>query len=355
MKQKIIVTLILLACLVCTVSFGNSNLTLVGWGIDKKNLDKFFADAAEVGFDVLITWSTDPEFLKKAVEAGNKYNIKVFSCLAPMGQMAKLWKKQYPGKPVPWQVMDENENAACKFIAAGKNKFLIPYQWGGEPLMTNEVLLNKIFCFRNLEGRKLFNPIIDRIISVPGIAGIAFDGFGYQNYHSCQCQKCQKELSEYLKIHPGQAKEKLVINFYRDSLVDYVNHLANYARSKNKSIKTTIHIWPVFKPEPLYGNRLNLDYCGQTAAWYTLWPQEKIAKYSRIISEQAKKYYPRQQGVGMIGYYDRPGQFPVKSAEIVDMELNTMIKNGCKRIQVCGTKDVIKNKKIAEVFKKYFK
>ena len=52
-------------------------LTLVGWGIDRKNIDKFFADAEEVGFDVLITWSTDPVFLKKAVKVGEKYNIKI--------------------------------------------------------------------------------------------------------------------------------------------------------------------------------------------------------------------------------------------------------------------------------------
>ena len=60
-------------------------------------------------------------------------------------------------------------------------------------------------------------------------------------------------------------------------------------------------------------------------------------------------------GVGMIGYYNRPGEFPVKNATRVDMELNTMIKNGCTRIQVCGAKDVINNKEIAEVFRKHFK
>jgi len=37
------------------------------------------------------------------------------------------------------------------------------------------------------------------------------------------------------------------------------------------------------------------------------------------------------------------------------MELKTMIGNGCKRIQVCGARDVINNKEIAEIFKKYFK
>jgi len=137
--------------------------------------------------------------------------------------------------------------------------------------------------------------------------------------------------------------------------VDYINYLADYARSKKKDIKTSIHIWPVFAPDPLYGNRLNVNFCGQTAAWYTLWPKDKIAEYSRIITGESRKYHQRQQGVGMIGYYDRPGQFPVKDAGRVDMELMTMIENGCRRVQVCGAKDVIYNKEISAVFKKYFK
>jgi hypothetical protein len=334
----------------------NQDLTLVGWGIDFKNLDKFFADAESVGFDVLVTWSIDVELLKKAVEAGEKHNIKIFSSIAPMGEdVINLWKKEYPQKPFPWQMMDDNENAAATFLSAGRNKHLIPYQWGGEPLMTNEVLLYKIICFNNVEGRSLFEMIIDNLISVPEIEGIGFDGFGYQNYYSCHCRKCQEKLDEYHKKYSEISKGQASVNFYRDILVDYINHLANYARSKKKEIKTTIHIWPVFVPEPLYGNRLDVDYCGQTAAWFTLWPEEKIAKYSRVISEQAKKSYQRQQGVAMIGYYDRPGQFPVKNATCVDMEIKTMIENGCNRIQVCGAKDVINNEKIAEVFKKYFK
>jgi hypothetical protein len=138
-------------------------------------------------------------------------------------------------------------------------------------------------------------------------------------------------------------------------LVDYINYLADYARSRNKDIKTSIHIWPVFTPDPLYGNHLDIDFCGQSAAWYTLWPEKKIAGYSRIISGEAKKYHQRQEGVGMIGYYDRPGQFPVKDAARVDMELKTMIENGITSIQVCGTNDVINNKGISSVFKKYFK
>jgi hypothetical protein len=353
--KKNAVLLLLLFVLTGNIFAEKSQLTLVGWGIDEKNIDQFFADAEEVGFDVLITWSTDPVFLKKAVTLGEKYNIKIFSSLAPMEGMVSSWKKKYPDKPVPLQVMSEVENAAEKFISAGKNRSIIPFQWGGEAVMENEVLLNKIICLNNKEAKELFKPVIDGIVSVEGLEGMAFDGFGYQNYHCCRCEHCLKLVSEYMRENPKLPKEVAEVEFSRKTLVDYINSLADYARSKRKDIKTTIHIWPVFTPEPLYGNRLDLDYCGQTAAWFMPWSKEKIEKYSKIISQDAKKYYSRQAGVAMIGYYDRPGEFPVKSATCVDIELKTMIENGCNRIQVCGAKDVINNKKIAEVFKKYFK
>jgi hypothetical protein len=272
-----------------------------------------------------------------------------------MGTVAGAWKKRHKGEKAPWQKMNPDEDAAFKFITAGNNKYHMEYQWGGEPLLTNEVLFTKVICFNNADCFELLKTMIDEIVSVEGLEGIAFDGFGYQNFHSCECPLCVKALAEHIKAHPGMDPKKVTRDYFRDLLVEYINKLAAYARTKNADIKTAIHLWPVFAPDPLYGNRLDVDYCGQTAAWYTLWPKEKIAKYSVVISEEAKKYNKRQEGVGMIGYYDRPGKFPVKSPEVVDMELKTMLSNGCRRIQVCGARDVIANKPVAAVFKKYFK
>lgn len=340
--------------LVTTVGFAGTRepVTLAGWGLDQKNPEKFIAQAAEVGFDVLITWSNSPAVLQRAAEAGKRNNIKIFACITP-GSIVKEWKNRYPNDSFPWQVMTDGENAACNFISAGKNKYLIPYQFGGEPVLANEVLLNRIVCFNHPKIAELFKLKIDELAAVSGLEGIAFDGFGYQNYHCCHCETCRKLLAEYRAKHPEMTEKAAETAFSRDVLVNFINSLADYVRSKNAKLKTTIHIWPVFAPEPLYGNRLDLDFCGQTAAWYTLWPQDKIAQYSRSIVGDAKKYYPRQQGVGMIGYYNRL-PFPRKNASQVDMELSTMIDSGCRRIQVCGTKDVINTPAVAAVFKKYF-
>lgn len=340
--------------LAISVALGDDGeVTLVGWGIDEKNLEDCMSRAEAVGFDALITWNTDPAALVKIVQAAAPHHIKVFSSIAPMGRLGKLWTDTYPDRPVPWQVMSEAEQAAHSFISAGQNAYLIPYQWGGEPVMTNEVLTTRIICMSVPEGRELLQQMIDGIVSVPGLEGMAFDGFGYQNYRCCHCERCQAGLTEFRAAHPNMAEDEAQVTFFRDMLVGYINGLADYARSKRPEIKTSIHIWPVFAPEPLYGNRLDLDYCGQTAAWYTLWPEEKIAQYSRVISGEANKYFARQQGVGMMGYYDNRRGFPVKDAACVEMELRTMIENGCRRIQVCSGLDVMKNAEIAAVFSRY--
>lgn len=327
---------------------------LTGWGIDEKNLETFLPQARAVGFEALITGNNNPQALARIVSAAQRHQIRIYSCLSPMGGLGSLWKKHYPEQPVPWQVMSEEEETALRFITAGNNRYLLPYQFGGEPVLTHEVLIYPIICLSSNEARKMFEPVIDGLATVPGLAGVSFDGFGYQNYQRCYCDRCTRLLAAYQQAHPDLPPAEAATIFFRDLLVNYLNTLADYARSRRPDFKTSIHLWPVFAPEPLYGNRLNVDECGQTAAWYTLWPVEKIAAYSRRIVGEAKKYHPRQEGVGMIGYYDRPGQFPVKDAARIDLEIKTMLDHGCRHIQVCSTLDVVKNQAIAEVFNKYF-
>ncbi len=355
MAEKFVLPVLALILTCTCFARGDTARTLVGWGIPNRGMERFVADAAEVGFDVLIYGSNDPKMLAQAVKAGQKHNIKIFSCITPMGLVKKLWTQKHPERPIPWQKMNGAEEAAKTFIGAGSNRSLIPYQWGGEPLLENEVLLTSIVCFSDPDARELFKPVIDKLADVPDLEGIAFDGFGYQNYNCCRCEQCEALKAEYMEEHPEVPAEQAEIAFFRQTLVNYINYLADYARSRNGQIKTAIHVWPVFAPDPLYGNLLDVDYCGQTAAWYTIWSPEKIASYSQIISSEAQKYHQRQQGVGMIGYYDRPGVFPLKDAERVDLELQIMLENGCQRIQVCSSLDVVKKQDIAEVFRKYFK
>ncbi len=162
---------------------------------------------------------------------------------------------------------------------------------------------------------------------------------------------------KFRKAHPNLPYDEALNKFSLDTLVAFNNELADYARSLRPGVKVATHIYPVFLPEPLYGNRLNVDYCGQTAAWYfyPFWPYEKIKRYAHIISFDAKKYHQRAVGVALIGIHTRPKVYgPVKTPERIERELKAILEGGCTRVQVCSMHDVLYDEKIGAVFKKFF-
>ncbi len=353
MKTKIVRILFFLLLLLLVANTQAENRPrLMGWGLGNKDFEENIKEAAEIGFQTIIVEGDNKNHITQAVEIAQKYGIEIYACVTPRG--IPNWKKYFPDQPKPYQVMTPEQDAAFNFLSAGKNRSIIPYQWGGEPVMENEVLIYKIICPSNQAARKLQKEQIDDLLTISNLKGIAFDGYGYQNYHRCHCDDCERGFLEFKKEQLNISLETAEVEYFRDLLVNWINDLAHYVRNCKANVKTTIHIWPVFAPEPLYGNRLDVDFCGQTAAWYTRWPAEKIAEYSRIITADAQQYHKRQQGVGMIGYYDKPELFPIKEATLVDNELRIMLKNGCKEIQVCGAQDVLENEEVAQVFKKHF-
>lgn len=115
--------------------------------------------------------------------------------------------------------------------------------------------------------------------------------------------------------------------------------------------------YPVFLPEPLYGNRLDVDFCGQTAAWFfePFWSYEKIRAHTQVICGEEKKYFSRPEGVAMIGVYTRPALYPVKSPERLAKELQAILDGQGDRVQVCSLNDVLKDPATREVFRRLFR
>jgi len=156
------------------------------------------------------------------------------------------------------------------------------------------------------------------------------------------------------KRHPDLPRDKALDQFSLETLVDFVNVLSRYARSARADAKVACHVYPVFLPEPLYGNRLDLDLCGQTAAWYfePFWSYEKIRAYTRVICAEEKKYYARPEGVAMIGVYTQPQRYPVKSPERLTKELEAILDGQGDRLQVCSLNDVLKDPATRQVFRR---
>jgi hypothetical protein len=157
--------------------------------------------------------------------------------------------------------------------------------------------------------------------------------------------------------HPALARDKALERFSLETLVEFNNTLARYARSIRPGAKVQCHVYPVFLPELLYGNRLDVDYCGQTAAWYfePLWTIQKVRDYARVIFGQEKKHFERAEGVALVGVYNRSELYPVKGPERLAQELQGILDGGGDRVQVCSLNDVLKDPPTREVFKRFFK
>jgi hypothetical protein len=268
-------------------------------------------------------------------------------------------KDDEPDEPSDWN-MTGKQKKAIESMSRANYKIQSHYQWGGEvegrhfgKEKNTEVLLANILCFNTPEVKELVRDRIRAALAVPGVKGVAFDGIGYQNYHACYCPICEQLFAEYCEKEKKDPKQGAARDeFSLKCLVDFNNELVDFAKSVKADAVTVNHIWPVYMPEPLYGNRLKMDYCGQTAAWYMYWDPWRIEKYSRFITGEQEKYFKGARGAAFIGYYASPN-FPVKTAAKVESELRAILRGGSKCLMMCGLEDLMRNGDIYLVFKKF--
>lgn len=288
---------------------------------------------------------------RKQLELARKYGIRAYVALVPT---VSLWNRHRPGVPAPAQRMSPEEEALYAFRweskAEGQNN---PSHYGGEPVFDpstgrhlTDVLGTRLLCLSHPESLSLLSELLDTYAATPGCDGIAFDFFGYMNLHGCYCEHCQENYRAHLATASLADTPASRTAFHRTQLIAANNFLVRHLRQRHPQLLTMTHIYPVFLPDPLYGKELEFDFCAETAAWYFLWPAEKIAEYSRRISA-----YPA--GVHFIGFYNPRLTFPEKTPERVDLELRTMLQNGARHLSVCGFTDVLKNPAIAAVFQTY--
>ncbi len=325
---------------------------LTGWGSGRA--EDVVPPAAETGFAELVVHHEDTKNFANFIKLGKQHGIDIYAWMF-LGDIA-AWKKAYPDAVPPLQVMSPAENEALKRIQADKTFGKSQYQFGGEPVNKTEVHTTPLLCFHDPRVLEAFKQQIDEMLSVPGVKGVAFDYVGYRNYHCCLCPVSQAQLAAYREKHPELSREQALEHFSLDTLVDFNNRLAAYARTVKPGAQVITHIYPVYLPEPLYGNRLDLDVCAQTAAWFfaPFWSVEKIKSYSGIIAKEANRYHPRPRGAALIGYFNSPGKYPVKSRERLIAEIQAILDGGCSRVHVCSCNAVLKTPAAADVFRSFF-
>lgn len=321
---------------------------LTGWGGGKA--EEVVPKAAAIGFAELVVHHEDATNFAHFIELGKQHDIGVYAWLF-LGDIP-AWKKAYPGSVPPLQVMSPAEDAALKRIQADKTPGKSRYQSGGEPVNEMEVLETPLLCFHDPAVMEAFKKQIDEMLSFPGVKGVAFDYIGYQNYRCCLCKTSQVQFEVYRKQHPKLSRELALESFSLETLVEFNNRLSAYVKTVNPAAQVITHIYPVYLPEPLYGNRLDLDTCAQTAAWFfePFWNTNKITAYARIIAKEANRYHSRPHGAALIGY----SKYPVKSGERLTAELQAILDGGCSRVHVCSLNEVLNTPEAAEVFRSFF-
>jgi len=323
-------------------------LVLTAWSGGKA--EDFVPRAAEIGVAELVVHHDDATNFTRFIDLGKQYDIGVYAWLS-LGDTT-AWKKVYPDTAPPMQVMNAAEDEVLKFIMADKTPGKSRYQSGGEPIHDMEVLTVPLLCFHDPRILEVFKKQIAEMLSFPGVKGVGLDYIGYRNYRCCLCPTSRAQLAAYQEQHPELSRELALDRFSLETLVDFNNRLAAYVKTVNPTAQVITHVYPVYLPEPLYGNRLDLDVCGQTAAWFfePFWSTNKIKAYARVIAKEANRYHARPHGAALIGFF----KYPVKSAERLTAELQSILDGGCARIHLCYLNDVLETPEAAQVFRRFF-
>ncbi len=251
--------------------------------------------AKDVGFNALITHGPASRLEHFAQEA-KRQGIEVYFWISTSA---------LKGDESLRQEMSAVEEAAWAKLKADVDPKKHGYQFGGEPLPgRREVLETPLLCLDKEPARDAFKQRIKTVVDAcPSLAGVALDYVGYQNYHACYCPETEQLFRVWRQAHARLPAQEARDKFSLERLVWHYDHMARYVRSLRPGLKVAAHVYPVFLPEPLYGNRLNLDYCMQTAAWYfePYWSEAKVRQYAQTIVATAE--HPRSRGVPFVALY----------------------------------------------------
>ncbi len=308
-----------------------------GWA-SARDVDKLIPAAKELRFDALI-FSGPVERMRE-----------ISSLLRSVGIESYGWfslTSRDPALKDFFQCMSPEEEKALEAIAADKSPSRGGYQFGGEPLPGRlDVLQTRLLCFHRPEvaawAKRQVREMLERC---PDLTGVALDYFGYQNYRGCGCPVSMRAFEEALAAGAPWAalpRDAALDAFSLETLVAFTNEVADEARAVRPSVKVAIHVYPVFLPEPLYGRRLKVDYCCQTAAWFfePYWPDEKIRRYARTIATDRNPDYPPYRGVPFVGVY--VGRtYADKKADRLARELSLIrLGAGTDSLSVCSFNDL---------------
>ena len=320
------------------------------WGYPGNEMQaKKYADA---GVTDIIT--ATPKQYALARKYGMTPYWKVFLPKGPYTQVMTPEEQKYSDY-INGADLDKKISSADRMKILHRRRVEKQYRYGGDSITEISAITTEIPCFSSDKDLTLSKKALDeQLQSAPeGVAGIFMDYFGYINNKGCYCQNCLRKYRKFLKKNKLADTPQNKAVFYRNEIVDYYNKVIDHVKSKRPAYKIVIHVYPLFKPDPLYGNRIRADYCGQTVAWYFKWDEKKIRAYTDFVLRHAKDYYKTAEGIPFLGInHDKKSSLKYKTPEELESELQTILRAGGRTLMVCTGSVIIKDG-YCEVFRKY--
>lgn len=223
------------------------------------------------------------------------------------------------------------------------------YQHGGEPLTRDELFHQPVPCWNRDEVRTHFRKKVVDFVQPPA-DGLAFDAVGYSNYYRCYCPVCEAKLADYRREHPEVPEETASAICAEQAMVDFINDMAQAARDARPGVELAIHIWPYFRPNPYYGNRLHIDYVGQTVSWFFRphWRLKKVRRLTERIAAMQHDFSAVSYAAPFIGFYSNPPEL-VRSPDRMRAELATIRSSGATALQMAELGHVVREPSVASV------
>lgn len=173
--------------------------------------------------------------------------------------------------------------------------------------------------------------VTEEVVRNYDVDGVAIDFLGYRNYAACYCEHSSAARRKFAAEHPSLSPGEVLRRFSEDSLVHFSQQVCDTVRTVKPKLGIACHVYPDFDPNPLYANRLHVDYCGQTIAWFFTphWSYETIREKHRAFVEADGRGLERNRHVPFIGC--RGGEL-LKSAQRLRTEIRIAGSEGCDRI-----------------------
>ncbi|OGV56112.1 MAG: hypothetical protein A2X49_14460 [Lentisphaerae bacterium GWF2_52_8] len=304
------------------------------WSMENKPTAEIAQTAKSLGFNS-IAWMLPqrPGIAEECHKAGMKLFGVVFF---PSGPSDKKYR----------QLILPDEEKLAKQIKENFTQNLKP-QGGGEPLIGGESCDMDFWCLERPETMEYAKKLVDDFLDA-GYDGIAFDAIGYKNYYACFCPICVAKHEEFIKANPQLSRQAAIYKYSEQRLVSFLSELVRYTKEKKPDTMTTCHIWPNFAPNPLYGNKVPFDYCGQTVSWFFKphWELDKVERYIDEVVRQGSRYHKASHGAPFITVWYSPDD---KSVGRVKEEIRMVKQSGAKGIQFAELSSLLANPEMAKM------